>query len=120
MLAVLVGMSFFWDILTDSPREDIASMAIEIVLSMSYLNVIPRLKKEPAQLHKKFIQNCYTRLDQVIIMIFHARLFWPILYNLPFGVLFSSHSCFLVETSVEQLLVHLVWPNRNEVFSTDQ
>ena len=38
--------------------------------------------------------------------------------NLPFGVLFSSHSCFLVETSAEQLLVHLIY--RNEIFSTDK
>jgi ubiquitin carboxyl-terminal hydrolase 9/24 len=59
----LSGLSHFWDILTDSPREEIAALAIETVLNMSYLHVAPRLKKEPATLHHKFIRNCYSRLE---------------------------------------------------------
>jgi len=59
----LAGLSQFWDILTDSPREEIAALAIEMVLNMSYLHVTPRLKKDPTTLHHKFIRNCYSRLE---------------------------------------------------------
>ena len=61
----LVGMSYFWDILTESPKEDIANLAIDMVLNMSYLHVTSRLKKEPGCLHEKFIKNCYTRLETI-------------------------------------------------------
>jgi len=61
----LVGMSYFWDILTETPKEEIANLAIDMVLNMSYLHVTARLKKEPGNLHDKFIKNCYTRLENV-------------------------------------------------------
>jgi len=61
----LIGMTSFWDIVTDTPNEDIAKMGIEIILNMSYLHVSSRLKKEPTTLHDKFIQNCYKRLEDV-------------------------------------------------------
>ena len=61
----LVGMACFWDILTDTPKEDIADLSIDTVLNMSYLHVTPRLKKDPTALHNKFIQNCYSRLEEV-------------------------------------------------------
>ena len=59
----LLGMSYFWDVLMESPRDEIADLAVDVVLSMSYLNVTPRLKKEPASLHDKFIKNFYARLE---------------------------------------------------------
>ena len=59
----LAGLSHFWDVLTDSPREEIAALAIDVVLNMSYLHVTPRLKKDPSALHHKFIRNCYSRLE---------------------------------------------------------
>eukprot|EP00090_Calanus_glacialis_P047045 TRINITY_DN9530_c0_g1_i3.p1 TRINITY_DN9530_c0_g1~~TRINITY_DN9530_c0_g1_i3.p1 ORF type:complete len:2633 (-),score=502.34 TRINITY_DN9530_c0_g1_i3:271-7929(-) len=61
----LVGMSYFWDILTETPKEEIANLAIDTVLNMSYLHVTARLKKEPGNLHDKFIKNCYSRLENV-------------------------------------------------------
>ena len=59
----LLGMSYFWDVLMETPREEIADLAIDLVLNMSYLNVTPRLKKDPASLHDKFIKNFYSRLE---------------------------------------------------------
>ena len=59
----LLGMSYFWDVLMETPREEIANLAIDLVLNMSYLNVTPRLKKDPASLHDKFIKNFYSRLE---------------------------------------------------------
>ena len=59
----LLGMSYFWDVLMETPREEIANLAIDLVLHMSYLNVTPRLKKDPASLHDKFIKNFYSRLE---------------------------------------------------------
>ena len=47
----------------ETPREEIANLAIDLVLNMSYLNVTPRLKKDPASLHDKFIKNFYSRLE---------------------------------------------------------
>ena len=35
----------------------------KVYLKMSYLNVSPRLKKDAAQLHKRFIDTCFTRLE---------------------------------------------------------
>ena len=60
----LSGISYFWDVLMESPREEIANLAIDLVLNMSYLNVTQRLKKEPATLHDKFIKNFYSRLEE--------------------------------------------------------
>ena len=59
----LLGMSYFWDVLMETPRDEIAELAVDLVLNMSYLNVTPRLKKEPASLHEKFIKNFYARLE---------------------------------------------------------
>ena len=59
----LLGMSYFWDVLMESPKDEIADLAVDLVLNMSYLNVTPRLKKEPASLHEKFIKNFYARLE---------------------------------------------------------
>ena len=56
-------MSYFWDVLMETPRDEIAELAVDLVLNMSYLNVTPRLKKEPASLHEKFIKNFYARLE---------------------------------------------------------
>ena len=38
MLFDLFAFSHFWDVLTDSPREEIAALAIEMVLITSFLS----------------------------------------------------------------------------------
>ena len=61
----LYGLDYFWDLITDSPKEDIADLAIEYLLDMSYLLVSPRLKKDSAMLHRKFLDSCYERLENI-------------------------------------------------------
>uniref|UniRef100_G3TRF4 Ubiquitin specific peptidase 24 n=1 Tax=Loxodonta africana TaxID=9785 RepID=G3TRF4_LOXAF len=59
----LIGMDFIWKIAMESPDEEIANEAIQLIISYSYINLNPRLKKDSVSLHKKFIADCYTRLE---------------------------------------------------------
>ncbi|KAB1268967.1 Ubiquitin carboxyl-terminal hydrolase 24 [Camelus dromedarius] len=59
----LIGMDFIWKIAMESPDEEIANEAIQLIINYSYINLNPRLKKDSVSLHKKFIADCYTRLE---------------------------------------------------------
>ncbi|XP_053324952.1 ubiquitin carboxyl-terminal hydrolase 24 [Spea bombifrons] len=59
----LIGMDFIWKIAVESPDEEIANEAIQLIINYSYINLNPRLKKDSVSLHKKFIADCYTRLE---------------------------------------------------------
>ncbi|XP_063283711.1 ubiquitin carboxyl-terminal hydrolase 24 isoform X2 [Pelobates fuscus] len=59
----LIGMDFIWKVAVESPDEEIANEAIQLIISYSYINLNPRLKKDSVSLHKKFIADCYTRLE---------------------------------------------------------
>nr|XP_025960692.1 ubiquitin carboxyl-terminal hydrolase 24 [Dromaius novaehollandiae] len=59
----LIGMDFIWKIAMESPDEEIANEAIQLIINYSYINLTPRLKKDSVSLHKKFIADCYTRLE---------------------------------------------------------
>ncbi|XP_076873154.1 ubiquitin carboxyl-terminal hydrolase 24 isoform X4 [Brachyhypopomus gauderio] len=59
----LVGMDFIWRIAMESPDEDIANEAIHLIISYSYINLNPKMKKDSVTLHKKFIADCYKRLE---------------------------------------------------------
>uniref|UniRef100_A0AAY5EM52 UBA domain-containing protein n=1 Tax=Electrophorus electricus TaxID=8005 RepID=A0AAY5EM52_ELEEL len=59
----LVGMDFIWRIAMESPDEDIANEAIQLIISYSYINLNPKMKKDSVTLHKKFIADCYKRLE---------------------------------------------------------
>ncbi|OCT84877.1 ubiquitin carboxyl-terminal hydrolase 24 [Xenopus laevis] len=59
----LIGMDFIWKIAVESPDEEIANEAIQLIINYSYINLNPRLKKDSVPLHKKFIADCYTRLE---------------------------------------------------------
>ncbi|XP_078526269.1 ubiquitin carboxyl-terminal hydrolase 24 isoform X1 [Lissotriton helveticus] len=59
----LMGMDFIWKIAVESPDEEIANEAIQLIINYSYINLNPRLKKDSVFLHKKFIADCYTRLE---------------------------------------------------------
>ncbi|KAF5923119.1 hypothetical protein HPG69_012208 [Diceros bicornis minor] len=59
----LIGMDFIWKIAMESPDEEIANEAIQLIINYSYVNLNPRLKKDSVSLHKKFIADCYTRLE---------------------------------------------------------
>lgn len=59
----LIGMDFIWKVAVESPDEEIANEAIQLIINYSYINLNPRLKKDSVSLHKKFIADCYTRLE---------------------------------------------------------
>lgn len=41
----LIGMDFIWKIAMESPDEEIANEAIQLIINYSYINLNPRLKK---------------------------------------------------------------------------
>uniref|UniRef100_A0A4W3HTX5 Ubiquitin carboxyl-terminal hydrolase 24 n=1 Tax=Callorhinchus milii TaxID=7868 RepID=A0A4W3HTX5_CALMI len=59
----LIGMDFIWRIAMESPDEEIANEAIQLIINYSYISLNPRLKKDSVSLHKKFIADCYKRLE---------------------------------------------------------
>ncbi|KAM9326707.1 ubiquitin carboxyl-terminal hydrolase 24 [Gastrophryne carolinensis] len=59
----LIGMDFIWKVAVESPDEEIANEAIQLIINYSYIGLNPRLKKDSVSLHKKFIADCYTRLE---------------------------------------------------------
>uniref|UniRef100_A0A8B9K9Q5 Ubiquitin carboxyl-terminal hydrolase 24 n=1 Tax=Astyanax mexicanus TaxID=7994 RepID=A0A8B9K9Q5_ASTMX len=59
----LIGMDFIWRIAMESPDEDIANEAIQLIITYSYINLNPKMKKDSVSLHKKFIADCYKRLE---------------------------------------------------------
>jgi ubiquitin carboxyl-terminal hydrolase 9/24 len=63
-----IGQNYLWTLVTDCPDESIANEAIDYLLKLSFLCVSPKLKKDSATLHKKFINQCYHRLETVIDM----------------------------------------------------
>ncbi|XP_076309376.1 ubiquitin carboxyl-terminal hydrolase 24-like isoform X2 [Tachypleus tridentatus] len=63
----LTGLDFLWQIALTSPWEDIAEMAIDNLMKMSYHSVSAKLKKQdPESLHLKFINDCYSRLESEV------------------------------------------------------
>ncbi|KAI9556016.1 hypothetical protein GHT06_018579 [Daphnia sinensis] len=58
-----VGTDYFWQVALESPNEDLAKEAMAHILDISYLHLAPRMKKDPAVLHRKFINDCYKRLE---------------------------------------------------------
>ncbi|RXN05544.1 ubiquitin carboxyl-terminal hydrolase 24 isoform X3 [Labeo rohita] len=61
----LAGMDFIWRIAMESPDEDIANEAIQLIITYSYINLNPKMKKDSVSLHKKFIADCYKRLEDL-------------------------------------------------------
>ncbi|CAL1529935.1 unnamed protein product [Lymnaea stagnalis] len=59
----LIGLDYLWEICLHVPDEAIAEQAIQMLLALSYTNLNSKLKKEPVALHKKFISECYNRLE---------------------------------------------------------
>lgn len=59
----LAGMDFIWRIAMETPDEEIANEAIQLIIIYSYTNLNPKMKKDSVSLHKKFIADCYKRLE---------------------------------------------------------
>ena len=58
-----LGVDFLWRVLTEVSDEEISRAVIDELLSIYYLNLEPKLKRDPASLHNKFYNECYQRLE---------------------------------------------------------
>ncbi|XP_063403289.1 ubiquitin carboxyl-terminal hydrolase 24-like [Mytilus trossulus] len=65
----LLGLDYLWDICLNTSDENIANISIQLLMTVSYTNLAPRLKKDAVSLHKKFITECYNRLENAMIGI---------------------------------------------------
>lgn len=63
----LIGMDFIWKIAMESPDEEIANEAIQLIINYSYINLNPRLKKVGIQGKKTLI---YTKWQKIIYFLF--------------------------------------------------
>lgn len=58
-----LGLEFFWQLVLECQDEHLAEDAMKLLLDMSYMNLSVRLKRDPAQLHARFITECYRKLE---------------------------------------------------------
>ncbi|CAB4058033.1 USP9_24 [Lepeophtheirus salmonis] len=61
----LVGLDYFWQIVMHCELEEIAGLAIQYLLNMSYHHVATNLKRDPIHLHDTFINKCYEMLEKI-------------------------------------------------------
>eukprot|EP00794_Sanderia_malayensis_P007934 gene7934-8789_t len=80
----LTGLSYLWQIVLESPYEEIADDATQYLIQLSYSLLSARLKKaEPACIHRRFIAECYKRLECLLMQLGLSGLSSSDLKNLP-------------------------------------
>lgn len=62
----LVGFDYLWRIVLEVPSEEIAMLAVKQLMELSYTWLSSKLKKDPVNIHKKFILECYKRLEAMM------------------------------------------------------
>ncbi|KFM65449.1 Ubiquitin carboxyl-terminal hydrolase 24, partial [Stegodyphus mimosarum] len=60
----LNGVEFLWQVALAS-EDQIANVAIDYLLEISYHTLSPKLKKDVLSLHNRFINECYKKLESV-------------------------------------------------------
>lgn len=58
-----LGLEFFWQLVLECQDEYLAEDAMKLLLDMSYMSLSVRLKRDPAQLHARFVTECYRKLE---------------------------------------------------------
>ncbi|XP_078574103.1 ubiquitin carboxyl-terminal hydrolase 24-like isoform X1 [Branchiostoma floridae x Branchiostoma japonicum] len=58
----LLGLDYVWRVALESVQDEVADLAISMLIRYSYTNLAPKLKKEPLTVHKKFFEECQKRL----------------------------------------------------------
>ncbi|XP_071548346.1 ubiquitin carboxyl-terminal hydrolase 24-like isoform X1 [Panulirus ornatus] len=64
-----LGLEFIWQLVLECQEEQIAEDAMKLLLDMSYLSLSVRLKRDPPQLHAKFISECYRKLEKSLLHV---------------------------------------------------
>lgn len=71
----LTGMDFIWRIAMESPDEEIANEAIQLIITYSYTNLNPKMKKVSSPqciiffYLKRKVQTSFLLLSQGIVII---------------------------------------------------
>ncbi|XP_019857623.1 PREDICTED: ubiquitin carboxyl-terminal hydrolase 24-like [Amphimedon queenslandica] len=62
----LTGIDYLWKAALEVTDSIIADELISHILQITYNVLGPKLKKEPEKLHRRFIDECFTRLESLI------------------------------------------------------
>ncbi|KAB7497647.1 Ubiquitin carboxyl-terminal hydrolase 24, partial [Armadillidium nasatum] len=62
-----LGLEFIWEIVLECLDQQLADDAISLLLDMAYMNLSSRLKRDPPQIHQKFISQCYAKLEKSLL-----------------------------------------------------
>ncbi|XP_057299797.1 ubiquitin carboxyl-terminal hydrolase 24-like isoform X2 [Hydractinia symbiolongicarpus] len=66
----LTGISYLWQLILDTPYINIAEDATKYLINISYSFLSSKVKKtEYASIHKRFIAECYKRLDGLLSQV---------------------------------------------------
>ncbi|XP_071953763.1 ubiquitin carboxyl-terminal hydrolase 24-like [Antedon mediterranea] len=65
----LLGLEFMWQVALENPNEDIANVAIRQLMKMYYTSLALKLKKDTISVHKRFIAECYNRLEDATVTL---------------------------------------------------
>ncbi|ELT87807.1 hypothetical protein CAPTEDRAFT_215538 [Capitella teleta] len=63
----LAGLDFLWEICLNASDAEITERAVDLLMDMTYFNLVSRFKRDPIVLHQKFIDECYSRLELAMI-----------------------------------------------------
>jgi hypothetical protein len=77
----LIGIDFLWDIILYSNSTVIADKAAQLLLEVLYEKVNLKLKRETIQLHDRFIKDCYSRLNNMLIALDNSSCVNKLLFN---------------------------------------
>lgn len=61
----LIGMDFIWKIAMESPDEEIANEAIQLIINYSYINLNPRLKKVSKEKRCSYTKSNVFLIDKL-------------------------------------------------------
>ncbi|KAK8401660.1 hypothetical protein O3P69_001054 [Scylla paramamosain] len=64
-----LGLEFFWQLVLECQDEYLAEDAMKLLLDMSYMSLSVRLKRDPAQLHARFVTECYKKLEKLMLHV---------------------------------------------------
>ena len=67
--ADLMGFTFLWDIILYVNDQKIADLATKFLLEILYEKVSLKLKRDLSQLHQRFINECYSRLENCLVTL---------------------------------------------------
>lgn len=84
----LAGMDFIWRIAMETPDEEIANEAIQLIITYSYTNLNPKMKKV----------NIRVCVWEIIVAIM-----WPHYLRITAGLINTESFCVFIEVCCDRL-----------------